>query len=128
MAKVAEWRRSFRHFRHSATCCFYTLCTVFCFQKGYRTLTEGSRALSKGFYFTSIARVRFCGCQYLWQILQIATRHLSPRIHLPMPMPNIKLISFILQKNTKKRIFCTFYLHSSKKYTTFAPHSVKGSR
>jgi hypothetical protein len=25
---LAEWRRSFRHFRHSATCRFYILCAV----------------------------------------------------------------------------------------------------
>ena len=80
---------------------------------------------SEGFYFASIARVRFCRCQYLRQILQIAARHLSQRIHLPMP--NIKLIPFHMKKlkGAKK---CAFYLHSPKKYTTFAPHSVKGSR
>ena len=28
VALVAEWRRRFRHFRHSATCRFYILCAV----------------------------------------------------------------------------------------------------
>jgi hypothetical protein len=37
VALVAEWRRSFRHFRHSATCRFYILCTVIAVLKTAKT-------------------------------------------------------------------------------------------
>ena len=83
MAEVAEWRRSFRHFRHSATCCFYTLCTVstvFWFQKGYRTFTEGSREEELCMKFLSLLQIHYRE-QHLIDFyadkLSISTKHMS---------------------------------------------------
>ena len=83
-------------------------------------------AFSEGFYFASIARVRFWRCKYLRQILQIATRHLSQRIHLPMP--KIKLIPFILQKTLKSAYFTLFICIVQKNTLPLHRIQCKGSR
>ena len=74
----------------------------------------------------SFLRVFSMKTNTLWQILQFAIRHLSQRIHLPMP--NIKLIPFILQKTLKSAYFTLFICIVQKNTLPLHRIQCKGSR